>query len=596
MVRLVSSRYTYATFVFRFAENGGRRIEKDIIVELVHVPAPPKEEEGFKRDPRMERLNADDWKQQDHYMVMGIEHLRPNVTAEDLRQAYRARVLLYHPDKIAQRLGTGKGKRQKDDAIFKCIQKAHMILGDADKKEAFDHVDPTFDNGIPEEKLPASADFYSTYGPVFDRNIKFSKRPSKVALGHEGSPREDVEAFYQFWFDFDSIRRFDYLDEEECETGGRADKRFMEKKNKAARTKRKADDNLRLRTLVDNAYKLDPRIKLFKEADKQAKLDRKAKQASGGARPAAGTADAAKKAEEARVKAEADKAAAAAAEDAAKDAKKVKEAEANALRKERKALKSLFAEHNYFIPAGLLPAAKLKQLEEEAALVEQVCSKLGRLEIQATREDVERLVGGGAAQVTNVLRTRLGLVNKEVVEQARPAAAEAKPQAQAQEAAADRQWTLHETDLLINGTKKFPGGTRNRWETIADWLNRQMPDVEARSVDELLRKSNAINAAAVGGMATPLESEAAWASTAKRDPRIDQNEPSLAAGVLPDGPISLAWTADEQAALEKAIKSIPMDDPQRWDAISAAVGSRTKKECMLRAKELATLLKQQQKA
>jgi len=284
MVHLISARHTFSTFVFRYQENGGLPVNYDLVVNH-KVDVPVKEEvtgPSMKREPRMECLDPNEWKKQDHYMVLGIEEKRGQVcTPEDIRNAYRARVLVYHPDKIAQRAGEGKGKRQKDDAIFKCIQKAFEILNDPDRKEAFDHVDPTFDNSIPEEKLPSGACFYATYGPVFERNLKFSKKPSGLKLGDASSPRADVEAFYQFWFDFDSTRRFDYLDEDDCETGdNRADKRWQEKKNKAARAKRKTEDNTRLRMLAEQAYKADPRIKAFKEADKLAKQSKKTQQAS----------------------------------------------------------------------------------------------------------------------------------------------------------------------------------------------------------------------------------------------------------------------------------------------------------------------------
>lgn len=533
-------------------------------------------------------------------MVLGMEDKRGCCTADDVRNAYRARVLLYHPDKIAQNGGKGKGAHQKDDSIFKCIQKAFQTLSDADKKEAFDHVDPTFDNSIPEEKLPAGADFYATYGPVFARNMKFSRKTTSLTLGGPETPREAVEDFYQFWFDFDSIRRFDYLDEDDSESlENRADKRYQDKKNKAARLKRKNEDNARLRRLVEQAYKLDPRIKAYKEADKQAKAAKKAQPKTVNGKQS-NTASASA---EAAAKAKAEEAERLAAiEAAAKEAKKAKEAEASALRREKKALKTLFADNNYFVPTTLDAAGKLKLLEEEAALVEQVCSKLARMEIQAVREAVQAVVEQGAdtAAITNILRERVGAALK-VIET--PVAVidpvitpvVAVP-VDVSGTVASAAWTLQDTDLLINGTKKFPGGTRNRWETIADWYNRQSSN--QRTVEEILAKANEIKAAATngpvtGGMtATPLETAEAvgWEPSGKRDPRIDQNEPTLASMVVPES-TSVPWTAEEQAALEAAIKGVGADVADRWDRIAQLVQTRTKKECMLRAKELATLLK-----
>ncbi len=601
MVHLISSRNTFSTFVWRYSENSGERVVKDLIMDHVYeIPAVEEIEAvvdpASQRDPRMERLDPNEWKMQDHYMVLGLQDKRYVCTLDDLRNAYRARVLVYHPDKIAQRNGNGKGKNQKDDAIFKCIQKAYQILTDADRKEAFDHVDPTFDNSIPDEKTVSEANFYKVYGPVFERNQRFSKKPTNLVLGDPETPRDRVEAFYQFWLDFDSIRRFDYLDEEASEgLDNRADKRYMEKKNKAARAKRKTDDNTRIRKLSEQAYKLDPRIKAYKEADKQAKLDKKNQRTSAVKAPQAAAQQKAKEDEEEKKKAEAVKAA---AEVAAREAKKAKEAEANALRKERKALKSLFADNNYFLSPNLDAASKLKLLEEEALLVEQICSKLARLDIQSVREQVEKIVvdGSDASAVTNIMRERLGMVQiaREAVMLKKEKQAEPTPAVVAEPLAEERPWSIQETDLLINGTKKFPGGTRNRWETIVEWFNRQVE--QPRTVDELLKRANEMKSTTTtGGLATtPLDSDPQWDQhAAKRDPRIDQNEPTLATGVVTD--VMLPWSADEQSFLTAAMKKAPADDPERWDKIAALVPTRTKKECMLRAKELATLLKQKGK-
>lgn len=407
-----------------------------------------------------------------------------------------------------------------------------------------------------------------------ERNMRFSRNPTHLTLGGPDTPREEVEDFYRFWSNFESTRRFDYLDEDEVEGDNREAKRYQEKKNKAARLKRKSEDNARIRQLFEQAYKLDPRIRAHKEADKAAKAAKKTNPAASAGRPQSqAQALAEKKAKEeeaARVAAEAAKAAAA-------EAKKAKEAEANALRKEKKAFKAIFVEHNYF----LADLTNLKAFEEEAVLVEQICNRLGRLEIAEVRGAVQTKVAakdfGG---VTNLLRERLGvaLVERPVVVAASMVSAETESRSSDESA-----WSFKETDLLINGTKKFPGGTVDRWETITEWLNRQLPADDAKSVEQVIAKANEIKAQGVH-----LAPEA-WEAPGKRDPRVDQSEPTIAA-YMTAGP----WTADEQSALEAAITAIPAEDGERWDKIAKLVASRTKKECMLRAKELATAAKSRQ--
>ena len=46
------------------------------------------------------------------------------------------------------------------------------------------------------------------------------------------------------------------------------------------------------------------------------------------------------------------------------------------------------------------------------------------------------------------------------------------------------------------------------------------------------------------------------------------------------------WSADEQAALERALKSVSKEAEDRWEQISAVVGSKSKKQCVARFKHI----------
>lgn len=94
----------------------------------------------------------------------------------------------------------------------------------------------------------------------------------------------------------------------------RDDKRYQEKKNKTERARRKKEDNVRLRELVDEVLAVDPRIKRIRAEEKAARLAKK----NGGKAPppkldaaAQKAAEEAKKAEEAKAAEEAQKTAAA---------------------------------------------------------------------------------------------------------------------------------------------------------------------------------------------------------------------------------------------------------------------------------------------
>ncbi|KZT59252.1 DnaJ-domain-containing protein, partial [Calocera cornea HHB12733] len=280
-----------------------------------------------------------EWKKQDHYKVLGLSKFRYKATQDQIKIAHRKKVLKHHPDKKA-----GQGD-SNDDAFFKCIQKAMEVLSNAEKRRQFDSVDPYYQQ-LEEDDLPEAGqiksfrDFKRAYGPVFEREARFSKTGPVPMLGEEDSTKEEVEGFYDFWYNFDSWRSFEYLDKEINEgSDNRDDKRYTEKKNKTERARRKKEDTARLRGLVDAALALDPRIKRIKAEEKAARAAKKAGR-SGAGTPANGSAtptSAAAKAElEKKQKEEAERKAREEEEDKEKK-KKEKAAAANAAKKARRA-------------------------------------------------------------------------------------------------------------------------------------------------------------------------------------------------------------------------------------------------------------------
>jgi len=136
----------------------------------------------------------------------------------------------------------------------------------------------------------------------FEMNSRWSERQPVPKLGGPNASFKDVENFYAFWYDFQSWREFSYLDEEEKESGmeyvsspkysdssdneddlnsdesilfvffSRDQRRWIDKQNKVMRLKRKKDEMARIRTLVDLAYSMDPRVAAFKQEEVERKL------------------------------------------------------------------------------------------------------------------------------------------------------------------------------------------------------------------------------------------------------------------------------------------------------------------------------------
>ncbi|KAJ1844719.1 Zuotin [Coemansia sp. RSA 2611] len=332
-------------------------------------------------------LDPTEWKKQDHYAVLGLSKLRYRATLDDVIKSHRKKVLRHHPDKKAAQ------GQLNDDRFFKCIQKAFDILTDPEKRRQWDSVDPEVATAIPSTK--EKGNFFAVYGPVFEREARFSNVTPVPQLGDEAAPREEVEAFYEFWYKFDSWRTFEYLDKEDVEGGGnRDDKRYIDQKNRKERANRKKEDSQRLRSLVDNALKADPRMIRFKEEDKQKRNarrnareeeDRKAREAKLAAEQAAKQAEAN----------------AAAAEE---DAKKQRQQAHKQFKKEQRALKLLFKNSQYFAPAGTTPsdadvAAATAKLDKILAAKKDLDS------IVAVRTEIEtaHAAGNGAAAVDEIV-------------------------------------------------------------------------------------------------------------------------------------------------------------------------------------------------
>jgi DnaJ homolog subfamily C member 2 len=260
--------------------------------------------------------------------------------------AHRRKVLRHHPDKKA------KSGETNDDAFFKCIQKAFEVLSNPERKRQFDSVDPHFialeqDEPTAADLTASSQAFFDILGPVFEREARFTKNPSAAPLGDIDAPKEVVRHFYDYWYNFDSWRSFEYRDKEVNEgSDSRDDKRYTEKKNKSERGRMKKEDTARVRGLVDLAEKCDPRIKRIKQEEKEAReAKRKAAKPGAGGKP--GQPSKVSAAEEAKRKAEeeiAKKEAEEAEEVARAEAKKAKAAAANAAKNARRVARAAEAE------------------------------------------------------------------------------------------------------------------------------------------------------------------------------------------------------------------------------------------------------------
>ena len=285
------------------------------------------------------------------------------------------------------------------------------------KRRQFDSVDPESDVQPPTKKQAQGKSFFKLWNAVFDSEGRFSKTQPVPRFGDEKATKEDVNTFYDFWYNFDSWRSFEYQDEDVPDDNENRDqKRHVERKNNNARKKKKTEDTARLRHVLDDCMAGDERIKKFKKADKAGKdkkrLDREAAEKKA-------IEDKKKAAEETarleKEKEELDKVTRA-------EGKKAKEAAKNAMKKNKRVLKGSVKDANYLLPTGETASAQqvdtvLNDVEKVMGKIEPedialLASKLSGLkvaeEVKAVWVDeVKRFVGEGKIKdgETSVFKT-----------------------------------------------------------------------------------------------------------------------------------------------------------------------------------------------
>lgn len=554
------------------------------------------------------KKSGSDGKQQDHYALLGLSHLRFLATEEQIRKSYRETALKHHPDKQAALLlaeETEAAKQAKKDEIenhFKSIQEAYEVLIDPVKRRIYDSTDE-FDDEIPTECAPE--DFFKVFGPAFMRNGRWSVGQPVPLLGEDNTPISEVDSFYDFWYSFKSWRESPHADEFDLEQAESRDhKRWMERQNAKLREKARKEEYARVRTLVDNAYKRDPRIIRRKEeekAEKQRKKEAKFLARKQQEEEAARVAE-----EERRRKEEEDKRAA----EAALNQKKLKEKEKKLLRKERTRLRVL---------SGPVVSKKLLNLSESD--VETICMSLDMEQLRNLCDGAERREGieraqllkdalGGDNDNTNDKQDKKSLHQNGSLKPNRndngvTMTTTGNPLSIYVEKK-ERPWNREEIELLRKGMQKYPKGTSRRWEVISEYIGtgRSVEEILKATKTVLLQKPDSTKAfdsflekrKPAPSIDSPLTSRtevegALGASITNGAPKAELKQSPNEGGdhQVPEcepaqsGISSSAeqdiWSATQERALVQALKTFPKETSQRWERVAAAVPGKTLIQC-----------------
>lgn len=546
--------------------------------------------------PDIQHLDPREWKDQDHYAVLGLVNVRQRATINQIKSAYRKLVLKHHPDK-RRRKGESVAGSDSDD-YFSCIQKAFEILKVEETRRAYDSVDSKFDETVPPINKNSKENFYEVFTPVFDLNQQWALDEDVPYLGDDDSTIEEVNHFYEYWYDFQSWREYSYLDEENKERAEDAmERRWMEKKNRAERAAKKKEENQRLRLLVDNAYACDPRIKRFKEEAKRKKEAIKAARAEAIRQEqeqikAEEEAIKAKKEEEERLKAEEQKQQQA-------EAKKKKEREKKATKKARQKLLNYCKEKDWFYTD---PQEKLTFMDN----VNHLCSSLDLLSLTSLNEAIDTAPSTDNAQQS--ICVKLDEMKEKMVKEREQSYINStggkNSPSSSSSAGGDRNggvgkdWSFDDLQILIKAVNLFPAGTVNRWKVVSNWINSHGSSVKRNPKDCLSRAKNL------------KESELKARTNDRAFERFQEShqpEQVKNAAKPKDGEISQrydadnaatpkVWSTDEQRKLEQALKTFPSGTKERWVRVAEACPGRTKAEIVQRTRELIARIKERKAA
>ncbi|CAI8600120.1 unnamed protein product [Vicia faba] len=542
--------------------------------------------------------------QQDHYALLGLSHLRYLANEDQIRKSYRETALRFHPDKQASLLlseETEAGKQAKKEEIethFKAIQEAYEVLVDPVKRRIYDSTDE-FDDEIPTDCAPQ--DFYKVFGPAFMRNGRWSVNQPIPSLGDDKTSIKEVDGFYNFWYSFKSWREFPQSDEFDLEQADSRDhRRWMERQNAKLSEKARKEEYARIRTLVDNAYKRDPRIVRRKE---EAKAEKKRKKESKYLAKKLEEEEAARIAEEERLrKAEEDKKAA----EAASAQKKVKEKEKKLLRKERTRLRNL---------SGPISSKHVLDISEDD--VEKICMSFDIERLRGLCEKMEGKEASGQAEALRDALSNKDSCKKDVVdEKSTQQNGSVKANGNLSSLAGytekkEKPWTKEEIELLRKGIQKFPKGTSKRWEVVSEYIGTgrsveeimkatktvllQKPDT-AKAFDTFLEKRKPAAQSIASPLTTREELEGVSIPATTPENSTGSATPIPAATPIPTAtPTTTAnnispedsqevsesevWSAVQERALVQALKTFPKEANQRWERVAAAVPGKTVNQC-----------------
>lgn len=494
-----------------------------------------------------------------HYQALGLEHLYFDATVEDVRKAYKIKVLLHHPDKFEEGGYDEVAKKQ-----WLAIQDAYETLVDAEKKKKYDST-MEFDDSLPANKKFDDDEFYREFSACFSRNGLFSEKKPVPNLGDEKTPINKVLKFYEFWEGFKSWRDFTVEDEYDLDQAeNRYERRYMERENKNLKKDLLRKEKLRIKKLVDLARQNDPRVIQYEKQEKE-RIEK--------IREEKRLEKLKRKEDEERRQQEALEAKRLKEQQEA-DEKKRKEDELKEVRRQKKnkldLTKQLIAQKVDLPDYGPL----FVDFFFEGVTPEEHDTVLAELSQDLPLED---------------MRERFRKFVAAVKERQNPANhKKSVPTPKENKLANMSKWSDEEIALLTKGILKYPAGIGGRWEKITDLIggSKTIHEVTAMAKDLSIK-----NVRGEKNILSTMEEAIKEKNTAVSKPKsLHANSEPLPfkEEKQPAAPSPQDWSQAQQKQLEAALKKYPatLEKKERWTKISEAVEGKSAKECLDRVKEI----------
>ena len=604
----IISKFCICSELSKVVEPAGAAFEKIVIQVYGGEISEESEDEEEKNEIKIEEDNIEyEWEKEykekeakknikdlfsngyNYYKILGLEDKFLNSKEEDFRKAYKKMAIIYHPDKNKENKSLqGVSDEQIKEEIKKDLEKENKLGKEENNednneekktgnnnnenkiseeeeqknreinkkwlklKEAYDTlIDPekrkkydstiVFDDSIPEDKEYTEKDFFTTFGPVFLNNGIWSKKKPVPKLGDMQSPLQKVKLFYKFWHNFQSWRDFSVEGEYDLEEAtSRFEKRQMLKENKKMKASMRKEEKIRIDTLINIAYKRDPRIieeekRLEKEREEEKKKRALERQ---------------KQREEEELKREI------MIKQYEEEKERIKKKKLEEKEEMEKNIINIIKENNINMNEDDLFQFKLNSKNESLKECLDYISKYEKEDNNIKKKEI-----------MEKCKSLFGMKFKEEIKE---------------EKEKESIWTKEEMFLLQKGVKKYPAGTKKRWDKIKEI-------VKTKNEEEIVQMAHYL-------VVTPnikIEGNINLKELLQKEKKEkNENNEEKSKKIEKQEKSEINWTGEEQKLLEEALKKYPSSLPtnERWTNISKHVG-KTKKQCVERYKYLANLIK-----